>query len=168
MTITLVGLSDAKGDAEKISEAIKSHIDPIPDFKLSFERCEDKEFVVLDVLPGNQTLYYYIGDGQMQAFMRVGNEGTGKACFLHRMPQKMRRVPQETFLRTARIFRTPVGPLRYRMPTTPPTNHPATIAATHSASTAKPRHSIWNVGVCAIPLSLGIRSRSGRQKRIGR
>ena len=79
---TLVGLSDAKRDAEKISEAIKSHIAPIPDFKLLFERCEDKEFVVLDVLLGNQTPYYYIGDGQMQAFMRMGNESvvvsTGK------------------------------------------------------------------------------------------
>ena len=39
---TLIGLADAKGDAEKISEAIKAHIDPIPDFKLSFARCEDK------------------------------------------------------------------------------------------------------------------------------
>ena len=46
---TLVGLADAKGDAEKISEAIKTHIDPIPDFNLSFAKCEDKEFVVLDV-----------------------------------------------------------------------------------------------------------------------
>ena len=29
---TLVGVADAKGDAEKISEAIKVHLDPIPDF----------------------------------------------------------------------------------------------------------------------------------------
>lgn len=70
---TLVGLADAKGDAEKISEAIKAHIDPTPDFNLSFAKCEDKEFVVLDVMPGKQTPYYYIGDGQMQAFVRVGN-----------------------------------------------------------------------------------------------
>ena len=41
---------------------------------------------------------------------------TGKACFLHRMPQKMRRVPQEPVLRTARIFRTIGGRFRYRMP----------------------------------------------------
>ena len=40
---------------------------------------------------------------------------TGKACFLHRMPQKMRRVPQEPVLRTARIFRTIGGRFRYRM-----------------------------------------------------
>ena len=43
---------------------------------------------------------------------------TGNACFLHRMPLKMRRVPQEAFLSTARIFRTIGGPLRYRMPDT--------------------------------------------------
>ena len=71
---TLVGLADAKGDAETISEAIKVHLDPIPDFNLSFVKVEGKDFVVLDVMPGVQTPYYYIGDGQMQAFVRVGNE----------------------------------------------------------------------------------------------
>ena len=40
---------------------------------------------------------------------------TRKACFLHRMLPKMRRVPQEAFLSTARIFRTVGGPLRYRI-----------------------------------------------------
>ena len=58
----LVGLADAKGDAEKISEAIKTHIDPIPDFNLSFAKCEDKEFVVLDVMPGKQTVWCLVGD----------------------------------------------------------------------------------------------------------
>ena len=48
---------------------------------------------------------------------------TVEACFLHRMPQKMRRVPQEAFLSTARIFRTIGGPPRYRMPTQPPSHH---------------------------------------------
>ena len=81
---TLVGLTDAKGDSEKISEAIKSHIDPIPDFKLSFAKCEDKEFVVLDVMPGVQTPYYYIGDGQMQAFVRVGNESVVASVAKHK------------------------------------------------------------------------------------
>lgn len=81
---TLVGLADAKVDAEKISEAIKAHIDPTPDFNLSFARCEDKEFVVLDVMPGKQTPYYYIGDGQMQAFVRVGNESVVASTSKHK------------------------------------------------------------------------------------
>ncbi|MCQ2316556.1 MAG: putative DNA binding domain-containing protein [Bacteroidales bacterium] len=81
---TLLGLADAKGDSEKISETIKSHIDPIPDFKLSFAKWEDKEFVILDVMPGDQTPYYYIGDGQMQAFVRVGNESVVASVAKHK------------------------------------------------------------------------------------
>ena len=77
---TLVGLADAKGDAEKISETIKTHLDPIPDFNLSFAKAEGKNFVVLDVLPGGQTPYYYIGDGQMQAFVRVGKKKRLNRC----------------------------------------------------------------------------------------
>lgn len=77
---TLVGLADAKSDAEKISETIKVHLDPIPDFNLSFVQSEGMDFVVLDVMPGAQTPYYYIGDGQMQAFVRVGNESVVATC----------------------------------------------------------------------------------------
>ena len=40
---------------------------------------------------------------------------TGKACFLHRMPLKMRRVPQEAFLSTECVFRTVGGCFRYRI-----------------------------------------------------
>ena len=40
---------------------------------------------------------------------------TVEACFLHRMPQKMRRVPHEPVFCTARIFRTVGGPFWYRI-----------------------------------------------------
>lgn len=70
----LVGLSDAEGDAEKISEIIKTHLNPIPEFKLSFEKDKDKTFVIVEVMKGQQTPYYYEGDGQLVAFMRIGNE----------------------------------------------------------------------------------------------
>lgn len=70
----LVGLSDTEGDAEKISEIIKTHLNPIPKFKLSFEKDNDKTFVIVEVMKGQQTPYYYEGDGQLIAFMRIGNE----------------------------------------------------------------------------------------------
>ena len=70
----LVGLADAEGDAEKISESIKIHLNPIPEFKLSFEKDGDKTFVIVEVMKGQQTPYYYEGDGQLVAFMRIGNE----------------------------------------------------------------------------------------------
>lgn len=69
-----VGLADAEGDAEKISEIIKTHLNPIPEFKLSFEKDKDKTFVIVEVMKGKQTPYYYEGDGQLIAFMRIGNE----------------------------------------------------------------------------------------------
>ena len=53
-------------------------------FNLSFAKCEDKELVLLDVMPGKQTPYYYIGDGQMQAFVRVGNESVVASTSKHK------------------------------------------------------------------------------------
>lgn len=81
---SLVGFPDARDDSEKISEAIKSHIVPIPDFKPSFANCEDKEFVMLDVMSGAQTPYYYIGDRQMQTFVRIGNESVVASVAKHK------------------------------------------------------------------------------------
>ena len=34
----LVGLKDAEGDAETISESIKTHLNPIPEFKLHLKK----------------------------------------------------------------------------------------------------------------------------------
>lgn len=51
---------------------------------MSFTECEGKEFVVLDVMPGVQTPYYYIGDGQMQAFVRIGNESVVASISKHK------------------------------------------------------------------------------------
>lgn len=70
----IVGLADAKGDAEKISEEIKSKLDPIPAVNLDPKEVEGKKLVLLHVYPGQETPYYYIGDKQRLAFVRVGNE----------------------------------------------------------------------------------------------
>ena len=71
----VVGLEDPKGDADKISEMIKTRLDPIPEFKLRFHKTEDgKVLVILDVYKGDETPYYYSGDGVLEAYVRVGNE----------------------------------------------------------------------------------------------
>ena len=69
-----VGMPNAEKDAELISEIIKVHLNPIPDFVLSFKQIDNKKYIVVEVKPGNQTPYYYEGDGQLIAFVRVGNE----------------------------------------------------------------------------------------------
>ncbi len=71
----VVGLSDSKHDSETISEQIKTKLDPIPKFDLSLQRINgDKELIVLKIFSGNETPYYYVGDGNRIAYHRVGNQ----------------------------------------------------------------------------------------------
>lgn len=70
----VVGLTDAESDAEKISEEIKSKLDPVPVVCLEFKEADGKNLVLLHVYSGQETPYYYIGDKQRLAFVRVGNE----------------------------------------------------------------------------------------------
>ncbi len=69
------GLLDAEKDAEIISEQIKTRLDPIPEFHLSFFRTEDnKTLILLNIRQGEETPYYYLADGVMEAYVRLGNE----------------------------------------------------------------------------------------------
>lgn len=70
----VVGLVDAKGDAEFISEVIKTRLDPVPVISLEFKVVDEKQLVLLHVNPGQETPYYYIGDKQRLAYVRIGNE----------------------------------------------------------------------------------------------
>lgn len=70
----IVGLVDAKGDADKISEEIKSKLDPVPALNLELKEVGGKTLVLLHVYSGQETPYYYIGDKQRVAFVRIGNE----------------------------------------------------------------------------------------------
>ena len=70
----LAGLENAKTVSEKISEIMKSKIDPVPDFQLEIHRQSGKEFIILRVASGQETPYYYVGDGNHIAYVRIGNE----------------------------------------------------------------------------------------------
>ena len=70
----VVGLVNAEEDAENISEAIKTKLDPIPVIDLLFKEVDGKKLIVLRVMSGQETPYYYIGDKQRLAFVRIGNE----------------------------------------------------------------------------------------------
>lgn len=70
----LVGLSNAERDAEDISEMIKSLMDPIPEFDLSFHAEEGRTFVIVSVKAGTATPYYVFLKGHRDAYIRIGNE----------------------------------------------------------------------------------------------
>lgn len=70
----LIGLSDSKDVSEKISEIIKTKMDPIPQVIMEIHEEKGKHFVILKVPSGIETPYYYIGEGSRTAFVRVGNQ----------------------------------------------------------------------------------------------
>ena len=71
---TPIGIADVKQVTEKISELIKSRMDPVPVFDLSIKRFAGKNIIILNVSKGLQSPYFYVGDGGHYAFIRVGNE----------------------------------------------------------------------------------------------
>lgn len=70
----VIGLENAENDSEYISETIKNRIDPHPNFNLRFEKVGDMTLIVLDVLHGRNTPYFYSHKGTHTAYVRVGNE----------------------------------------------------------------------------------------------
>ena len=68
------GLDNAEQDAETISERIKTLIDPVPSIDLKFKEISGKKLILLQVQAGQETPYYYIGDKQRLAYIRIGNE----------------------------------------------------------------------------------------------
>ncbi len=73
-TNAVVGLSDPRGDSEKISRFLRDRIDPIPPFVLRFETVDGRILIVLDVKSGMETPYFYVGKNERTAYYRVGNE----------------------------------------------------------------------------------------------
>ena len=70
----IIGLTNAEDDAEFISETIKTKLDPIPTIDLKFKEPNGKKLIFLYVNEGQETPYYYIGDKQRLAYVRIGND----------------------------------------------------------------------------------------------
>ena len=70
----IIGLEDCKKDSGFISEKIKTLIEPVPNIEIKYLDENNKNLLLVCVFSGNQTPYYYIGNGSRQAFVRVGNE----------------------------------------------------------------------------------------------
>lgn len=72
---TVVGLKGARSDSEKISEIIKNRITPLPSYNLDFHETDDhKTLIILNVNKGEETPYYYVGDGNRTAYIRSSNQ----------------------------------------------------------------------------------------------
>ena len=105
----LVGLADAQGDSEFISETIKMQMDPVPEIDLSLHEEDGKRFVVVEIKAGSETPYYTFVKGHRDAFIRIGNESVkANAIQLKRLVLKSTGqtwdVLDSPFLRTNYAF----------------------------------------------------------------
>ena len=71
---SVVGIDDVKKAMEVISEQIKVKMDPTPEVLLKAHLVDGKEIVTLEVHRGEGTPYYYVGEGNYTAYVRIGNE----------------------------------------------------------------------------------------------
>ena len=68
------GLDDVQYVCESISCKIRDYMDPLPDVEMIPQEIEGHEILQLKVSAGSYTPYYYVGDGQRVAFIRIGDE----------------------------------------------------------------------------------------------
>ena len=68
------GLEDVQHVCEAISGKIRDYMDPLPDVEMIPHDIDGLHILQLKVNAGHYTPYYYIGDGQRIAFVRVGDE----------------------------------------------------------------------------------------------
>lgn len=112
----MIGLENPEQDAEKISEIIKTRLDPIPEFKLSFHSVENgKILIILDIFKGDETPYYYSGDGTMEAYVRVGNESVkATATELKRLVLRGKNTSYDSQISTYKVDDYAFSKLRER------------------------------------------------------
>lgn len=69
------GLDDIQRVCETISNKIRDYMDPLPEVEMIPHKTDEGMNVLqLKVNAGNYTSYYYVGDGQRVAFVRIGDE----------------------------------------------------------------------------------------------
>ena len=72
---TVVGIEDAKKTAKDISQIIKDHMDPVPEFMLNpIEGNDGKVVLEVKISAGSQTPYYFVWKRRRLAFIRLGDE----------------------------------------------------------------------------------------------
>ena len=68
------GLIDIQRVCETVSSKIRDYVDPLPNIEIIPHRIENCDVLQLKVNAGYYTPYYYVGDGQRIAFVRIGDE----------------------------------------------------------------------------------------------
>ena len=68
------GLDDVQYICETVSCKIRDYMDPLPEVEMIPQEIDGLYILQLKVNSGHYTPYYYVGDGQRVAFVRIGDE----------------------------------------------------------------------------------------------
>ena len=68
------GLDDVQHVCEAISSRVRDYMDPLPEVEMIPHDIDGLHILQLKVNAGQYTPYYYVGDGQRIAFVRIGDE----------------------------------------------------------------------------------------------
>ena len=68
------GLDDVQYICETVSSKIRDYMDPLPEVEMIPQEIDGLHILQLKVNSGHYTPYYYVGDGQRVAFVRIGDE----------------------------------------------------------------------------------------------
>ena len=68
------GLDDVQYLCETVSCKIRDYMDPLPEVEMIPQEIDGLHILQLKVNSGHYTPYYYVGDGQRVAFVRIGDE----------------------------------------------------------------------------------------------
>ena len=83
----IVGLPELKNTIDKMSKLLKERISPLPEFIITPVRTDDgDDIIILEILPGEHTPYYYSADGVLQAYIRLGSDSVPTT------PQQLNRL----------------------------------------------------------------------------
>ncbi len=111
----IIGIDNPEADAEKISEIIKTHLDPIPEFRPRFEKTDDKTLIILNIMSGEDTPYYYSADGVLEAYVRVSNESVkATAIEQKRLIMKEKNISYDTQISQYKVIDYAFTKLRER------------------------------------------------------
>ena len=78
----IVGLEEVHNHIEKISELIKTKIEPLANFNVSVITQSNKDVIRLEIIQGTKTPYYYVSDGNKIVFVRIGNESVNAPTYI--------------------------------------------------------------------------------------
>jgi ATP-dependent DNA helicase RecG len=68
------GIDDVQHACETISAKIRDYMDPLPEVEAIPHKIDNHNVLQLKVHAGDYAPYYYVGDGQRIAFVRIGDE----------------------------------------------------------------------------------------------